>query len=724
MIKFKPFILFSLLLIIVLSNSVYGESFSETEKQLAVNVLSAIKGLDYDQALISSQLGDRPGKSATRYVWALLDMKDEIDPTLYKEILARPDMQKFYDTEHFRIHYDTSGALAVSPIDDILVEGLPDYVDSVALIFERVWAYEIDTLGYSDILDGGEPTSDGGSGGNSKYDIYITNVGELYYYGITYFDGINGQQSNPSYIEIDNNYTDAVFQALGYGDHPLDALKVTAAHEFFHALHYSLDSYETDQGRAWWQEVSAVWMEDKVFDEVNDYLTFIHYYYDFPYISLMEYAISGPNERVMHPYAACVWAKFIDERYGEDIVKDIWSVCAETFGYNTMAAHEAVFQYPAYGTTFEEAWQEFLVWNYYTGPRADSTVSFSEAHLWSDTLRPILVDSSFWGFTDSISYDLNGNNALPEPLGANYIYIDKSFSFARGGVEVTFQGEAPDDPRNQWRGQILGYDSINDRVEPLPISQSTHYGETIFRSWDQYAYLILIPNIYGLEYGEEGKSYSFTARYSPSYNDSVPVFNSIETDGYVQAGDCLEFYLSGYDPFGQPLTFRSSPPADSVDGLTIEAVDDTSAMVTYCPSYSLVDSVVSVFFYVDDPDSNYAVTYIDFNVTFFSATEDDPPVSIVGYPNPFFYGADDRVNFRVLIPDSMSASNTKLYVFTVAGDLVLEKTPDTADWSEIGENTIFWDGKNTNGHELAAGIYLVKLRVGDESADTKIAIIR
>ncbi len=488
-------------------------------------------------------------------------------------------------------------------------------------------------------------------------------------------------------------------------------------------MHFSLDSYETDNGRAWWQEASAVWMEDKVFDEVNDYLSLLPYFFRYPYVSLMEYALDGPEYRVFHPYAAGIWAKFMDERFSEDLVKSIWNRCAEVPGYNTMTAHEQTFD--SIGTTFEDAWLEFLVWNYYTGDRADSTVSYSEVNLWSDTLRPIFIDSTFVYSIDSTLGDtFTVNDPVPEPLGANYIYIQKSFGPPRGGMQFKFQGEAPNDPRNEWTGEILGYNGFDDRIEFLDVNPNTQYGETIFRSWDSYSALIFIPTVFGFQYdNSQSTAYGFTGNYNEAFNDSSPVFNTIPTDGVVQAGDCLEFILSAYDPFDQAITFRSEPPAEDIDELTITPLNDTSVTVAFCPGYELLDSIYSIDFYVEDADSNYDTRRIDFKITFYNLAENQS-LSIIGYPNPFYYSSHDEINFKVLVPDSATVSDVKLYVFTIAGDLVYEFAPPANEWNDIGENIIRWDGRNTNGHDLAGGIYLVKLRAGDKSADSKIAIIR
>ena len=74
----------------------------------------------------------------------------------------------FVDTEHFRIHYDTSGVHKVY--------GWPTttFRDAVMMRLEEIWDAEVDQWGFRQPpADGSDP--DGG-GGNDLYDIYLQNL--------------------------------------------------------------------------------------------------------------------------------------------------------------------------------------------------------------------------------------------------------------------------------------------------------------------------------------------------------------------------------------------------------------------------------------------------------------------------------------------------------------------------------------------------------------------
>ena len=89
---------------------------------------------------------------------------------------------------------------------------------------EYAWDLEINQLGYA------EPLSDDGKGGGDEIDVYLNNLGNVY--GLTYPDN-SASTSSSAYIELENDFSESVFVTKGY-----DALKVTTAHEFFHAIHF------------------------------------------------------------------------------------------------------------------------------------------------------------------------------------------------------------------------------------------------------------------------------------------------------------------------------------------------------------------------------------------------------------------------------------------------------------------------------------------------------
>jgi len=148
----------------------------------------------------------------------------------------------------FLIHYDTIGKNAV-PLQDNDNNGIPDYVDSAAYYFDYAYKVEVDSMGYA------APAPDNGWGGSDAYDVYLLNVGDYKYnsspyYGITQSDfQINKTRKFPCYtshITIDNDFSplDSILnldstRQQTYTEFVIACLKITAAHEFHHAIQYN-----------------------------------------------------------------------------------------------------------------------------------------------------------------------------------------------------------------------------------------------------------------------------------------------------------------------------------------------------------------------------------------------------------------------------------------------------------------------------------------------------
>lgn len=69
-------------------------------------------------------------------------------------------------------------------------------------------------------------------------------------------------------MRIDNSYYESSYYTRG-----INALKVTLAHEFGHAV--QLLSYGLWDEDIWFYEMTSIWLEEAVFDDVNDYYAYI-----------------------------------------------------------------------------------------------------------------------------------------------------------------------------------------------------------------------------------------------------------------------------------------------------------------------------------------------------------------------------------------------------------------------------------------------------------------
>ena len=239
------------------------------------------------------------------------------------------------DTQHFRIHYTLSGRDAVASTA---------YVDEVAQAMEYSWQIEIDQFGWT------PPPPDGDIGGDERYDVYLQDVlwdGTFGYTdgGDERYRGLNQTGDNPnsaavetraaaSYIVLDNDYIDqdewidASFSAL-------DAMRSTAAHEFNHAIQFGYDSEEPAD---WLWEATATWMQDEVYDDLNDADEELLSVFKSPDTCQLAY---GGEERVEdenHWYGEWIFLRYISEHYGHETVRAIWEHARVLDGYAALEA--------------------------------------------------------------------------------------------------------------------------------------------------------------------------------------------------------------------------------------------------------------------------------------------------------------------------------------------------------------------------------------------------
>ncbi|MFC1528252.1 MXAN_6640 family putative metalloprotease [Candidatus Neomarinimicrobiota bacterium] len=223
-------------------------------------------------------------------------------------VLLRPNLNYYYDTEHFRIHYDLTGTNAV---DNTITNenNIPDYIDTIANVFEEVYDHEINFLGYT------APPSDGTDGGGSnKYDIYVKSTNA---YGWTDWGTLLGDNPNSTNVTENNAYTSYITMRnnyIGFPNTELENIQVTAGHEFFHAIQFGYEGEE----ETWLYESTATWMEEETYDDVNDCYQYMIPWFEKPHTSLN-------SESGLHRYGSYIFFKYIDEHLGgPEIIKKTW----------------------------------------------------------------------------------------------------------------------------------------------------------------------------------------------------------------------------------------------------------------------------------------------------------------------------------------------------------------------------------------------------------------
>lgn len=209
------------------------------------------------------------------------------------------------------------------PALDTDANGVPDQVDSTLRVFEEVWQKEVVEYGYR------PPKPDGSSpnhGPDDRIDVYLADLGDDGIYGYCTTDDPTAAQTPDgpwdvsAYCALDNDFDPAQFAGAASGE---AALKVTAAHEFFHAIQFGYDFLED----VWALEGTAVWMEDEVYDDINDSYQYLEESaLRQPRIPL-DLAIDPGNPLGGFQYGAFVFWRFLSESFGgPEIIRRVWEL--------------------------------------------------------------------------------------------------------------------------------------------------------------------------------------------------------------------------------------------------------------------------------------------------------------------------------------------------------------------------------------------------------------
>ncbi|MDH4221981.1 MAG: DUF6055 domain-containing protein [candidate division Zixibacteria bacterium] len=425
----------------------------------------------------------------------------------FQESFARPDSsytvpESTYNTPsgNFKIHFVTSSVDSVyqSHVDESPADGVPDYVNLVGTILDYVWVKEVDTLGFN------QPPSDSwytlygyDNGGDGRYDVYLMNL-DYYYLGYTQSDYSQDDKSYCSFFVLRNDYS-------LYGINSLNYLKTTAAHEFFHAIQFGYDIFEQEYVPSdtifpfhpYWMEITSTWMEDVIYDNINDYVAYLPAFYNYPWLSLKTFSYDSDDiPRYYHAYASCVWAIYLSEKFGTGIIKDIWARCGQTRGDDVLNVTDSILI--SKGSSLEQAFREFSVWNYYTKGRADTLNYYSEGSLY-----PLVkFDSS--QIHHSMPVNINSVPYPPEVLGTNYINFVADET--KGGLNLSFNGA----DLAKWKVSVIGH-SVSSPEFFTEFSLNTLQDGTVeFHNWNFYDNIIMIPAVVTKTSGSFNYSYSAT----------------------------------------------------------------------------------------------------------------------------------------------------------------------------------------------------------------------
>ena len=421
--------------------------------------------------------------------------------TVIAKLLSRPTLsdELVSPSGFFRIHYTTTGTNAIAYDVNLLAEAL-----------DSAYSFEVD---YLDFLP---PPADGSAGGDGKYDVYVLNLGNLY--GQTSSESNVGSTSWTSFLEIDNNFT-------GFYTTGINAARVTAAHEFHHAIQMgnyaplnSNSFYRADD--LFFYEITSTSMEEFVFDSVNDYYGYMSDYFNNPEIPF----------KLSDGYSLAIWNIYLKDVFGFEIFKKQWELIptvSALSAINTSIIEE--------GSTFGVELNTFGIWTYYTKSRSISGKYFEEAANY-----PLLDPTSVANFsTASETYDMTIGPVANYFFKINLTSTDETFYSIISNSDVV----SANVNSNQDIGFAFGiYNDSNSGSKVINNYYSVYFDKDGEKNWNNTGILNDIVVYLDSSSGSPDISEETFTYPSPfKYSDASEVSIVFETSKTIKSE--LNFYV-------------------------------------------------------------------------------------------------------------------------------------------------------------------------------------
>ncbi|MFC7492742.1 MULTISPECIES: MXAN_6640 family putative metalloprotease [unclassified Nocardioides] len=208
-------------------------------------------GLSREQA--STEQEGRDLTLALRDLRLRMDDLSAADRAAARRATRRPAANAAQDFGAVRVHWKSTNTAIT-----------PQWVKKVGKVVNHVLSTYA-AAGYRAPKPDG--TGDKVGGGTNLFDVYLVDFDQpgLYGYCDTDVDPAPaGPYDAPAYCAFNHTFSE-------FPRTPTANLKVTAAHELFHAVQFAYD-YNED---AWFMEATAVWAEDEVYDRINDNLQYL-----------------------------------------------------------------------------------------------------------------------------------------------------------------------------------------------------------------------------------------------------------------------------------------------------------------------------------------------------------------------------------------------------------------------------------------------------------------
>ena len=262
--------------------------------------------------------------------------------------------------DHVCVHYVTKGADKPSS---------QAWVRTTLAVMERVWDFETGRLGYrTPVSDRSLPKRE--NGGNGKFDVYLKELSGQRLYGYCspeYLVKGNKRLAN-GYCVLDDD-----FARSEYGRKPKDTLRVTAAHEFFHAIQFNYD-YREDR---WLMESTATWVEERFADDVNDN----RQYLPVGQVRVPDAPLDVFSTTFGRHYGNWAWWEHLSQRHGNALVAKVWKQAGQFRGAGRDYSTKALTTVLGPKGGFSREYTRFVAAN------LDTRASYAEGRHWPSPTR-------------------------------------------------------------------------------------------------------------------------------------------------------------------------------------------------------------------------------------------------------------------------------------------------------------------------------------------------
>jgi hypothetical protein len=405
---------------------------------------------------------------------------------------------------HFKLHWTDQGVDATTLA----------YAQQVAGYADISWQVECNDMGYF------VPPPDGGVGGDNLYDIYIAAISSLGY------TSSGGEFKPPDSTHACSASHIVICRALGES-----VLKATVAHEFQHAVQMSYDYNEP----TWFMENCAVWMEEQVFPEANDYIGYLH---------------SGDNPLRkpwwdirssvgLYWYGGVTFTFFISGRVSIVAVREIWENCADVIGNNMLTAQEDMFE--AHGMTWEQGFEEYACWRWFTAANwySGSGIYFPECALW--TPGPYVFP-----YHNHTTLPASGDEGVyeTETYGIHWIKVSLA-NYQNGWVEMAFNG------RNNfhWNLGVIMWNTDGDHQYAWYDCDPTSGDKTVAVSANGWDYVIFAPAFMSVTSLDHYYEYDITFETGIEEGSTPPALIDLRVaSNPLSPGDAITFELPSAGP--------------------------------------------------------------------------------------------------------------------------------------------------------------------------------